>query len=338
MNSSLMRAIEPRALPGRVADGIPTKAWNTTQHREHDAANSSIPPSTLNGSYDRVHFRPWSLAKRQTAAWRGLSGEVVRIIRQEPFEIEHSGPSHLLIAYEHAARHRGESIIDGLPRSTLRDFSHKLTFVPAGRSFREWQDPRVLMHATFLQIDPHGALMGAEHEFTATEFTPRLHFDSPVLWQTALKLKALIEADPSPSRLYAEALGVVLAHELLRLNSGTTAVDPPTRGGLATWQQRLISEYLEENLAEQISLAKLAELAQLSPYHFSRAFKQSFGMPPHRYHTSRRIERAKTLLAKPNLSVTDIAIQVGFSETSSFTAAFRKLSGRTPTGYRRSLV
>ena len=108
--------------------------------------------------------------------------------------------------------------------------------------------------------------------------------------------------------------------------------------GLAGWQRRSVAQYIEENVSEQILLAELAELAQLSIFHFSRAFKQSFGMPPHRYHTTRRIERAKILLAKPNQSVTEIALDMGFSETSSFTAAFRRLAGRTPTEYRRSVV
>lgn len=61
-------------------------------------------------------------------------------------------------------------------------------------------------------------------------------------------------------------------------------------------------------------------------------------MPPHRYHSSRRIEHAKILLAKPASSVTDVGWTVGFTETSSFTAAFRKATGLTPTAYRRSLA
>src|SRR6188474_2474910 len=93
------------------------------------------------------------------------------------------------------------------------------------------------------------------------------------------------------------------------------------KGGLAAWQQRAVTAYIEEHLAEPILLATLARLARLSPYYFCRAFKQSLGLPPHRYHNSRRIEQAKTLLAKPELSVTNIGLTVGFSETSSFTAA-----------------
>jgi len=99
-----------------------------------------------------------------------------------------------------------------------------------------------------------------------------------------------------------------------------------------------LTQYIEEHLADEISLSSLARLVQLSPFHFSRAFKDSFGMPPHRYLTSRRIERAKTLLAERKLSVTEIGLGVGFSETSSFTSVFRKLTGETPTEYRRSLA
>ena len=95
--------------------------------------------------------------------------------------------------------------------------------------------------------------------------------------------------------------------------------------------------HLIDHLEESIRIKVLAQMVSLSTSQFCRAFKQSFGIPPHRFHTSRRIERAKALLAKPAPSVTDIGLTVGFSETSSFTAAFRKATGFTPTGYHRSL-
>lgn len=126
---------------------------------------------------------------------------------------------------------------------------------------------------------------------------------------------------------------MVLAHELARLHANL-----PVRGGLAAWQRRAVVGYIDEHLGENIPLATLARLARLSPYYFCRAFKQSLGMPPHRYHNSRRIERAKELLAKPACSVTEIGLAVGFRETSAFTAAFHKIAGLTPTAYRWSLT
>lgn len=114
---------------------------------------------------------------------------------------------------------------------------------------------------------------------------------------------------------------------------------PPIRGGLAGWQQRTVTAYIQEHLAEQIPLAALARLARLSPYHFCRAFKQSFGLPPHRYHNQRRIEQAKLLLTNnPAPSVTDIGLTLGYSDTSSFSAAFRRVTGLTPTAYHRTFA
>ena len=136
-----------------------------------------------------------------------------------------------------------------------------------------------------------------------------------------------------------EALGLMPGHELVRLN-GTLAPPPltVTRGGLSGWQRKKVADFIEEHLAEEVRLSALAGLVDLSPYHFARAFKQSFGVPPHRYHVGRRIERAKTLLAEQARPVTEIALILGFAETSSFSATFRKTTGTSPTAFRRSLA
>jgi AraC family transcriptional regulator len=170
------------------------------------------------------------------------------------------------------------------------------------------------------------------------EFAPRLYFEDEALWDTAIKLATLLESPAADDELYLEALGVVLTHELARIDPATRRVHKPARGGLAAWQQRIVTSYIEEHLAEPIPLAKLAQLARLSPFYFCRAFKQSLGVPPHRYHGNRRIERAKVLLAGPARSVTETGMRVGFSETSSFTAAFRKATGLTPTSFQRGLT
>jgi AraC family transcriptional regulator len=124
----------------------------------------------------------------------------------------------------------------------------------------------------------------------------------------------------------------------LRLGGENPAPNTTHRGGLAGWQQRRVIEFMEAHLADTISLATLADMVQLSRYHFVRAFKESFGEPPHRYWTMRRIERAKALLADPHASVTAVALDVGFGTPSAFSAAFRRVVGRKPTDYRRMLA
>jgi AraC family transcriptional regulator len=284
-----------------------------------------------------VDFSPPEIARRHSAGWLGLHVETVRVTRHEPFEYEFRAPCHLLIAAELAERYDGETFIEGLPRSTMRDFTQKLTFVPAGHGFRGWQRPRALTRTTYFYIDPRGPLADPALRFGEIEFKPRLFFYDRDLWDTALKLKSQVENTGSMHRQYAEALGIVLTHELVRINADAGLRAPLSRGGLAPWQQKRVTEYIEERVADDIPLATLAELARLSPYHFSRSFKHSFGMPPHRYHANRRIDRAKQLLANRELSITAISLDIGFSDTSTFTAAFHRLTGQTPSHYRRSL-
>jgi AraC family transcriptional regulator len=241
----------------------------------------------------------------------------------------------VLIASERAEREDGETVVEGFQRSTQREFSHKLSFVPAGHCFHGWQDPRVLARCTFLYIDPKGSLADPDLKFPEMEFTPRLFFSDNDIWETALKLKAQVENPGSAA--YAEALGSVLIHELARLERNGSDT-PSFRGGLAGWQQKKIADYIEGHLDEEISLQHLAEIAQLSRYHFARAFKHSFGLPPHRYHMSRRMERAKALLEERARSVTEVGLMLGFAETSSFTTSFRRSVGVTPSDYRRAII
>ena len=285
-----------------------------------------------------VQFSPSDIARRHIATWSGIQMDAVQVVRDEPFEYGLRAPHHLLIMTERAARDDGETLVEGLPKSTLQEFSRTLSLVPAGHEFFGWQKPRMLTRVTYFYIDPRGPLIDPELRFAETEFKPRLFFFDKDLWETASKLKAQSENPGLGQRQYAEALSIVMAHELLRLNKSAVLAKRHIRGGLAGWQEKKVAQYIEEHLLEDISLATLAELARLSPFHFVRAFKQSFGLPPHRYLSRLRMERAKSLLADPAMSVTQIGFNLGFNETSSFTTTFRKHTGLTPTAYRRGLT
>jgi AraC family transcriptional regulator len=285
-----------------------------------------------------MDISPPDIVKRRSMASGGMTAEIVRATRREKIELRFCAPLHLLVVHDQGVRRDGDTFVEGLPKSTLRDARRKLIFVPAGHEYREWQEPKVLMRAVYFYFDPARMPKPPETDTPIPDLVPRLFFEDATLSDTALKVTRLIESTSSGIGPYFEALCMVLAHELVRRNAGPICAEIPARGGLAPSQQRTVVSYIEAHLAEPISLSTLAGLVRLSPHYFCRAFKQSFGMPPHRYHNSRRIEQAKALLAKPSSSVTEIGLTMGFQETSSFTAVFHKTTGLTPTAYRRSLI
>lgn len=288
------------------------------------------------GADDCLRFVPPDIVRHHVAQWNGVTVDVVMATQRQPFTYRAKSSWHLLIAAEHIEREDGESGIAGLPRSRLRSLSGRLTFVPAGHEYSGWQQPQVPPRAVVVYIDPQGPLLDRELGFGETEFRPRLFFADTEVWRLAMKLKDEALKGHDRTRQYGEALTVLLAHELMRLNRDGTD-SSPARGGLAGWQQKRVAEYIEAHLADTVPLATLAALVDYSPFHFARAFKRSFGAPPHRYHVMRRMERAKELLAVPGNSVTAVGVAVGFAETSSFSAAFRKVTGRAPSDYRREV-
>jgi AraC family transcriptional regulator len=279
-----------------------------------------------------IQINPADVVARRAMAWDGMRAEVIRCITHDKIEVSFRNAWHLLLVYEEGVRNSGETIVSDLPRSTLRSIRRKLTFVPAGHEYREWQQPSVRTRVICIYFDPANMPTRSAENSPEVSLSPRLYFENDSLWETARKLGEAIE--DGADRRFSEALAFVVAHELFR----TYTQRSPARGGLAHWQQRVVTSYIEEHLTEAVPLAALAKLVNLSPYHFCRAFKQSFGVPPHRYHKLRRIERAKILLANPRLSITNTALTLGFTETSAFSSAFRRTTGATPSAYRRAIA
>jgi AraC-like DNA-binding protein len=144
------------------------------------------------------------------------------------------------------------------------------------------------------------------------------------------------EGDAPDDTAFVEARLSVLLHELARLARTVPSQARPA-GGLAPWALNRVVAHLEASLSETVSLAEVAALARLSPYHFSRAFKVSTGLPPHRWVQVRRVERAKVLLADLDMSVLAVAAAVGYDNPGHFARIFRREAGMTPREYRRSI-
>jgi AraC-like DNA-binding protein len=144
-------------------------------------------------------------------------------------------------------------------------------------------------------------------------------------------------ARPSvPARLKSKGPSGRIAHLYHRprfpVHARTIRVQ--AKRGLAAWQQLVIAAYIEKHIAEFITVRTLARFVYLTSDCFSRAFKRSFGIPPHRYVLQQRIERGKRMLAGSALSIAEISLALGFSRTSSFSATFRKITGISPIEYR----
>jgi AraC family transcriptional regulator len=107
-------------------------------------------------------------------------------------------------------------------------------------------------------------------------------------------------------------------------------------GRLAPVVCKRVLAYMDERLADPLSLAELAELARMSVRHFCRAFQVSTGYSPHQYLLHQRVERAKSLLLEGRMPVSDIALSIGFADQSQFTRTFRRQAGTTPAAYRKA--
>jgi len=282
-----------------------------------------------------IEISPPEAVRRRTVTGCGMAAEFVESASQRKIQYRFRAPMHLLVMHEKGHRRDGETFVEGLPRSTLRRLTRKLTFVPAGHEYYERNELGTDSRRLHFYFDP--ARLDPQSDDDKS-FVPRLLFEDTPLLQTALKLKSLVERPALADRLHFEVLGRLLVHELALLDRGTAGWRSELRGGLAPWQERVVRTHIEEHFVERIPIATLARLIRLSRFHFCRTFKQSFGTTPHRYQTNCRIEQAKLLLANSQESVTEIGLMVGFSGSSSFATAFRKVTGLPPTAYRRSLV
>jgi AraC family transcriptional regulator len=276
------------------------------------------------------------------AEWTGMSSMIRRIKARDPWEVRLTASTHAIALILAGARRDGETAINGSEISHHRHPEGKLVFVPCGATFTSWVKPASDYHVAWLHLDPTAPFIDPQLQFGDMDFPTALYQDVPTIARTVRTISDTVEKAGSALRIYAESLGAVLAVELMMWRDGGANTDllkvAVRRGGLASWQERRVKDYIQEHYARNITLNELAELVRLSPFHFCRAFKTSFGLPPHRYLLQIRVERSKALLANRALSIDAIAYATGFTSSSQFSTVFRKSTGRTAGEYRRSLV
>ena len=133
------------------------------------------------------------------------------------------------------------------------------------------------------------------------------------------------------------ALTQLLALYLVEKYTDAAAEKLDFHGGLPIRQLRRVEDYVRGRLAEEISVEVLSKLVDLSPFHFSRVFKQTTGMTPLQFVTRERITLAQQLIRETSRSLIEIALEIGYTSPSHFAQVFRRVVGVTPTEFRSAL-
>jgi AraC family transcriptional regulator len=162
--------------------------------------------------------------------------------------------------------------------------------------------------------------------------TPRLALSDAHVVDLAQRLRAQAVAGQPWGSLYIEGLSLALASYLYARYGVPSA--PRERAQSALPSRRLVA-FIDEHLGSDIGIATLAALAGYSPDHFTRLFKQSFGLSPYQYILQRRVERAKSLLRDRQHSIAEVAMQCGFASQAHFHTTFKARIGVTPGVYRK---
>ena len=160
--------------------------------------------------------------------------------------------------------------------------------------------------------------------------------EDKLLQQLGLALKANLEPGSMGSAVYAQTMANAIAVHLLSNYATKRQVLDRVKGGLSPQRLKRILRYIDDNLAQKISLVDLAAIAGLSQHHFARAFKQSLCSSPHQYIIQTRVVRAQQLLKNTEKDINEVAIACGFSNQSHLHRHFKKQTGITPRQFASS--
>jgi AraC-like DNA-binding protein len=171
----------------------------------------------------------------------------------------------------------------------------------------------------------------------AVDLEPRTELHDPLVSQMALTIVDQIDRG-ALDKILADALSTALAVRVVRHYVDPSAIELAPSSGLSRERLHRIHDYIEAHLGERLSLTDLAGVACLSPYHFSRSFKQAVGVGPQRYVMQRRLERVRSLMRRTRQPLARIAQEAGFVDQSHLTSVCRREMGVTPGRYRASLA
>ena len=263
-----------------------------------------------------------------------LSGGAIAQWSHDPFhEVVKPMTDHVIMTYvgtvQQLERRNGKSITRGTARDGV------VSIIPAG-SMSRWD---IYQPMNIIQLYlPNATLQRVARE--ADIAAPRDLLERtvhPDLVTSRLLVSAAdtVEGNETLDTLFRQQLSDLLATRLLAAHTGQPSTYHPALGGLSPSVLRRAIERLRSDSDADISLAALASEAGLSRFHFCRAFKESTGLSPHNWLRRYRLEQAMEMLHDPGNSIAMVAAALGYASQTAFAAAFRRLTGETPSDWRR---
>ena len=270
---------------------------------------------------------------KRVAAWHGVRVQHLRVEEGKMSEVQ-LADHQIAIPLEGA--YTVEAVTaSGFRRIAVRSVGHTC-LIPAGQPYSvQWKNQlenvSIYLPPAFLSRLAAESLMAER-----LELVEGCGVQDSFIRELAILLTAEMTSPHPAGRLYGEALVDTLAAHLLRHYTTATPRLRVINGGLSGRKLRRATDYINDNLSRDLSLAEIAEVLDLSTYHFVRAFKQATGETPHQYLLKSRVERAKQMLAETELPLSEISYLVGFNSQSHFTTSFRRLAKLTPKAYRET--
>lgn len=167
-------------------------------------------------------------------------------------------------------------------------------------------------------------------------YEPGVPVMDPIVTSLSACLRPALASPEQASRPFVEHILRALAVHVVTIYGGMAPRSKPGNGGLARWQEKRAKEMLAADLGGGTSLADIALECGLSVGQFSRSFRRSTGLPPHRWLIQLRVEAAKRFVEDPSIPLTKVALSCGFSDQSHLTRVFARYTGLTPAAWRRA--
>ena len=208
------------------------------------------------------------------------------------------------------------------------------------------RDPRFLINNPFhsIHVELPRALLDAmadesgARRLSNLEYVPGAGIDDPILMHLALALRPVFSHAEQASRLFVDYIARAIATHVVATYGGVSEPRVRAGGGLAPWQVRRAAELVDAHLDGNLTMVQLAHHCGLSTSYFTRAFKKTTGVTPHRWLMQKRVERAVRLLSESAMPLADVALACGFANQSHFTRVFATAIGCPPREWRRRLT